>query len=128
MSLLTASFNHVKGALQGKHPLFAIRSSRWKTYRHHWLLLNDECAGCGTKESLQVHHVVPFHKDRSKELDFTNYISLCEMAGGRECHFNLGHKRNWKNSNPIVRWSAAELRHSLGLPILRSKIPEALPK
>lgn len=70
-------------ALQG-------RSSRWYNLRKRYLKIHDHCAACCSNTSLEVHHIVPFHIDKAKELDPSNLITLC-----RHCHLVLGHLRDY---------------------------------
>ena len=77
------------------------RSGKWPGVRTQYLKINPFCAACGSTEKLEVHHVVPYHQDRSKELDFENMITLC-MGSGR-CHFVHGHLLSWKSHNKDVR-------------------------
>ncbi len=83
----------------------AARSAEWRTYRKNWVHGNkklgiephDTCEGCGSKVGIQVHHKIAFQVEPSKELDYTNYVSLCESITdehgnpGKECHLNIGH-------------------------------------
>ena len=87
------------------------RSPKWPTVRAAWLKANPSCAACGTtrKAILSVHHVIPFHVDRSKELDATNLITLCE-GQGVNCHLLFGHLMNWSSWNVNVREDAAAWR------------------
>jgi len=43
---------------------------------------------------LNTHHVVPFHKDKSKELEKTNLVVLCRFH-----HFLHAHLKNWASFN-----------------------------
>ena len=78
------------------------RSNHWPTIRRHHLAREPRCQWCGGKSTLEVHHMVPFHIDHTKELDDANLITLCERAG-RECHLVHGHLGNWKTFNPDIR-------------------------
>lgn len=99
---------HLVGALQGKHPLAARRSSKWPTVRKHHLLANPCCAVCGGSEKLEVHHKRPFHLQPELELDPGNLITLCEaLKGGANCHLLFGHLGNFKAFNPDVEADAA---------------------
>ena len=86
------------------------RSPKWRATRKRFLAKNPECAACGARRGLQVHHVEPFHLNPGRELDVTNLITLCEYVGGLECHELLGHGDHWKCYVPDVRVLAAELR------------------
>jgi len=77
------------------------RSGKWPGVRTQFLKMNPFCAACGSTEKLEVHHEIPYHLDRSKELDFENMITLC-MGSGR-CHFVHGHLLNWRSHNRDVR-------------------------
>lgn len=122
--MISKLITSIKDRIQGKVPLLGKRSNQWPKYEHAWLAVNGECAACGAKEKLQVHHVKPFHLDPSLELDFNNYISLCEAKGGPECHLHIGHHGNFKNENPAVREEAAVVRKKAGLPDLTTTIPQ----
>lgn len=113
----------VKERLQGKVPLLSKRSSKWETVRKNWLCLNNECAACGSKESLQTHHKIPFHLHPELELDYNNFITLCEKKGGLECHLHIGHRGLWKNEVPTVEEDAKVARKARGLKDLITRIP-----
>jgi 5-methylcytosine-specific restriction endonuclease McrA len=88
----------------------APRSSRWPTVRKHYLAKHPTCAACGSRKDINVHHVVSFHTDPTKELDPTNLITLC-----RKHHLEIGHRcsdgrHNWGEcSNPNVRADAKRM-------------------
>lgn len=81
------------------------RSPKWTMVRNAHLDKYPECAACGSTEDLNVHHIQPFHQFPELELEPSNLITLC-----RPHHFNLGHRRNWKDWNPYVKEDAALLR------------------
>ena len=74
------------------------RSPKWRSVRNEHIENNPTCAACGRKDGLEVHHIVPYHVDPSKELDPTNLITLC----GKRCHFVFGHLLDWKSWNENV--------------------------
>ena len=74
------------------------RSPKWRKVRSEHIKNYPECAACGRKNGLEVHHIVPYHIDPSKELDPTNLITLC----GKYCHFVFGHLMDWKSWNENV--------------------------
>ena len=96
---------------QDLRPDDAQRSPKWPAVRAKHLAANPSCAACGTarKAILSVHHIVPFHVDRSKELDTANLITLCE-GQGVNCHLLFGHLMNWSSWNVNVREDAAAWR------------------
>lgn len=81
------------------------RSSKWPKARAKWLSTHPTCAACGTKDKCEVHHVVPFSFDPSRELDETNFLTLCESD--HQCHIRVGHSYNWECANPNSREDAA---------------------
>ena len=83
---------------------FYGRSSSWRKVRAEHIKQNPTCAACGRKEGLEVHHVIPYHIDNTKELDPDNLITLC----GKYCHFVFGHLMYWKSWNENVREDAAK--------------------
>ncbi len=88
----------------------AGRSSQWHAVRMRHLQAHPFCAFCGGTDSLEVHHVRPFHIDRDRELDSSNLITLCEKIGA-QCHLRVGHFGNWKSHNPLVRQVATALKN-----------------
>lgn len=83
------------------------RSSRWPKVRAAHLAGNPTCAACGTKERLEVHHILPFHLHPERELDPANLLTLCE-GDVVNCHLLFGHLRSWKSWNAFVRRDAAD--------------------
>lgn len=87
------------------------RDPKWKKARKDWIKGHPECAACGGRLFLQVHHKVPFHVNKKLELDPTNFITLCELPG-RNHHFKIGHLGDWRKSNANVEQDA-ELERKL---------------
>ena len=90
--------------------LGAARSSQWGKVRDAHLLMNPECAVCGTKKSLQVHHIQPFHLFPHLELAASNLIALCDDRG---CHLRFGHLYNFSSYNDEIRKDAAEWHNKI---------------
>ena len=91
----------LKDRIQGKAPKGAKRSSHWSKTRKQVLALNRKCAVCGSKKTLRVHHIVPFHLAPDMELDPDNLVVLCENKKyGINCHLLLGHVGNFRRTNP----------------------------
>lgn len=74
------------------------RSSKWKTVRKDHLSKHSECAACGRKDNLEVHHIEPYHVNPDRELDPTNLITLCDDY----CHFVFGHLMDYRSWNANV--------------------------
>lgn len=81
------------------------RSPHWPAVRAEYLRGHPRCDVCGKNQDLNVHHVIPFHKDAALELDQSNLITLC-----RHDHFLVGHGRSWRAWNPKVRQDEATIR------------------
>ena len=113
--MITRIVKAIKEACKGK-PL-KIRSPRWDDVRDTHVVKNPFCAACGSREHLQVHHIIPFHIDPSQELNPENLITLCEKKS-KNCHFKVGHLGDWKKYNRGVRqdaaWLLAEKTKTLG--------------
>ena len=62
------------------------------------------CAACGRLGELEAHHILPFHVWPEKELDTSNLLALC-----RDCHYYVGHLRDWTSYNRWVVQDAALL-------------------
>lgn len=85
------------------------RSPQWRTIRNIHIENHPECEACGTKEDLEVHHVVPYNVDKSKELDPSNLVTLC----GKHCHFIFGHLCDWKSWNTNVLEDCKNYRNKI---------------
>lgn len=104
---MTNLLKNLKDAVQGKAALGETRSSKWPGVRDAHLKLHPACAVCGGTKTLEVHHIVPFNKDPSLELDPKNLITLCESSvGGVTCHLFFGHLGNYKSYNAKVATDA----------------------
>jgi len=104
----------IKDRIEGKAPAGAKRSSQWPKVRAEHLKAKPNCEVCGSLNKTEVHHIVPFHEDPSKELDPKNLITLCEnWEKGICCHLLIGHLGNYKNSNKDVRKDATTWRKKL---------------
>ena len=71
------------------------RSPQWSGVRNDFLKEHPTCAICGGTKKLTVHHRQPFHTDKSRELDKSNLITLCEGAGNGNHHLLFGHFGNY---------------------------------
>lgn len=79
------------------------RDPHWPEVRRRHLLRNPCCAACGTKDYLEVHHIIPVHFPHGwlYELEFSNLITLCN-GPTQKCHLWVGHCGDWKARNPAV--------------------------
>lgn len=77
------------------------RSSRWPAFRRAHLQNHPYCESCGKKKKvgMQVHHIVPFSVDPSKELINSNLLTLCSNP---RCHLDKGHLGYWRSWNVNV--------------------------
>ena len=92
--------------LYGK-PKDAQRSSHWRAMRQAHMLLEPICQWCHGKLMLEVHHIIPFAQDPTRELDPENMITMCELPG-LMCHLYQGHKGNWHLWDPRIRKKCQE--------------------
>lgn len=98
--------------------LRAPRSGKWKTTRAKHLEVQPRCLVCDSVENLQVHHLVPFHIDPSRENDPSNLGTFCQPH-----HYGVAHdpdgegpeKPDWKKFNPNAFEDAMKLRKKNGL-------------
>lgn len=74
------------------------RSSKWPKVRKEHLKNHPYCENCGKKKKVgtQVHHIVPFSVDPTKELDPDNLLTLCNNI---RCHLDKGHLGDWRSWN-----------------------------
>jgi 5-methylcytosine-specific restriction endonuclease McrA len=99
---------HLKHRAQGKIPAGSKRSGEWPRVRKEHLAKFPNCAVCGGKENVEVHHKKPFHLHPELELEPTNLISLCEAKhDGVNCHLLFGHLGNFKSLNESVEKDAS---------------------
>jgi len=89
-------------------PQFGARSPNWAKVRDKFIDSHPFCECCGGYEDLEVHHIIPFHIDRSLELEESNLITLC-----RPHHLLLGHLMSWKSFNRAVRQDADTWRNKI---------------
>lgn len=91
------------------------RARGWPNLRAKHLQVHPECLACGQRDRLQVHHVVPFSVDPSKEMDPENLVTLCtDGPGNCNCHLIFGHLGDFRSrGNPNVRRDAARFREML---------------
>lgn len=75
------------------------RSPHWPAVRRAHLKAYPNCAWCGTRRLVDVHHITPFHIDRQLELDPANLITLCRW---RRHHLKVGHLGDWTRWNEHV--------------------------
>ena len=85
------------------------RSGKWPRVRKQHLVDHPACAVCGGRKKIEVHHVVPFTRDKTKELDPSNLITLCNHL---RCHLLVGHLGSFHSWNATVR-TMAELIYRL---------------
>lgn len=81
------------------------RSGQWARVRREHLEREPACIACGRADDLEVHHVVPYHEDKSLELDHANLATMC-----RDCHYSVAHAYDWKSWRPDVRRLAETIR------------------
>lgn len=67
------------------------RHKDWPKVRAKHLKDFPACCVSGLKSDLDVHHIVPFHVDPSKELDPANLRTI-----SRPYHFLFGHCCDWQ--------------------------------
>ena len=85
------------------------RSPEWEKARALWLKTHPVCAICGSTKLVQVHHVMVFHRHPEKELDQTNYVTVCtSKSWGYNDHLLL-HGGNFQLENPWSKEDAERL-------------------
>ena len=94
------------------------RSAQWEKVREAHIVLEPDCQWCGEKDrkELNVHHIIEFSENPKYELLDSpdgkkgNLITLCE-----KCHFVVGHRCNYKISNPFVREECNEHQKNISV-------------
>ena len=86
------------------------RSSQWPRVRNEYFQQNPQCVICGSVKSLQIHHILPFHKFPELELDKRNLITLCDE---KQCHLRFGHLYNFASYNDEIREDATQWRNKI---------------
>ena len=72
-------------------------------------LVPKECACCGGKKKIQVHHIKPRHLFPLLVLVLSNLIALC-----KDCHLRIGHLGSYFNYNAAISKVAMYVReHSI---------------
>ena len=97
--------NYFKDKWRGNELGGVKRSNKWSSVRKQYLKLNPNCAVCGKENRFlkfnEVHHIIPFSLDKTKELLFENLITLCPQD-----HFFCGHLNFYKSWNKNVKEDA----------------------
>lgn len=88
--------------------LYVLRqeTKSWRVVRNAHLQTHPECAACGRKSNLDVHHIIPVAVNPKRRLDETNLITLCSTP----CHLVFGHLMCYHCYNNDVRRMVAEYR------------------
>ena len=79
-----------------------------KCKREFYKTIPKECACCGSKKKIEVHHKLPRHLFPELALDHTNLIALC--GGGKGCHFHIGHLNSYFTYNGMIETVAFYVR------------------
>lgn len=108
-SILSDSSGDFGAAMIPPKPEDKKRSPKWDEKQKETVKNHPYCCVCGTKENLEVHHLIPYDWDASLELVDENLRVVCRLD-----HFNIGHDRNWKNANPNFDIDAAREKKRLG--------------
>jgi hypothetical protein len=74
------------------------RSPKWRSVQKEFLNKNKECAACGSKTQLQVHHKFPFDDYPELVLDPNNLITLCMSE--KDCHLRIAHGGSFRRWCP----------------------------
>jgi 5-methylcytosine-specific restriction protein A len=77
------------------------RSPQWGGVRKAFLKTHGSCVACGSKDHLEVHHIVPFHMVPSKELQQSNLVTLCQSKSHND-HLIFGHLLDFHAMNVKV--------------------------
>jgi 5-methylcytosine-specific restriction enzyme A len=97
---------YFKDLIQKKLEWGQRRNPKWSKESKEWMG-DKPCAVCGGIKNRNVHHMVPFHIDPSREMDSTNWIVLCDAdKNGMNCHLSMGHLGNYKSYNSNVVFDA----------------------
>lgn len=88
---------------------YAQRSNQWKNVRKKHLEEQNSCQACGSDKNLEVHHIIPVHVDKDRELDPNNLITLCN----NNCHLLFGHLMHFKSWNPLVAEDCQRLQQKI---------------
>lgn len=96
------------------HPPEPSRHKHWPKVRLVHLQKCPVCEACGQRDNINVHHIIPFHLDPSKELDPANLITLCtDGPGNLNCHLVFGHGGDYRCYNPKVKEDVKKFREIL---------------
>lgn len=69
--------------------------------REFYKVVPRECACCGSKKKIEVHHKKPRHLFPKLALVPSNLIALC--GGGKGCHFHIGHLNSYFTYNEAIQ-------------------------
>lgn len=80
------------------------RDPRFPARERDFLRRHPACVGCG-RPATTAHHVIPFHVRPDLEMDEGNWAAV-----EKDCHYVIGHQRNWRKWNDRFWETVAELR------------------
>lgn len=84
----------------GDRALGGARSPHWNALRKDYIAGHPLCEVCG-KKARDIHHLIPFSVDPSKELLWENLTALC-----RDCHWSYAHLFSWRSyNNELKEWA-----------------------
>ncbi len=69
-----------------------------KCKREFFKIVPKECACCGSKKKIHVHHIKPRHLFPWLALVLSNLIALCAR-----CHFSIGHLGSYFQYNEAIK-------------------------
>lgn len=88
-SLLNIIKDKIDVTLSGYDSYRSRVSGEYKRWREAVIERNGaSCQNCGNTENIEVHHIVPFSKDKALRYDVGNGVVLC-----RACHRRLHGKQ-----------------------------------
>ena len=86
------------------------RHKDWDRESRSFLAVNRHCLVCGRTESLQCHHVYPFHRFPELEMVKLHWRPLC-TGGPLNCHYLAGHAgRSWSHYSPNIALAVEQVR------------------
>jgi len=108
IKIIKRSWNLLQSATRDFHAT-KKRSTHWRVVQKEFISKHNECAACGSKKQLQVHHKFPFDDYPELELDFNNLITLCMSE--KDCHLKIAHGGSFKRWCPNLDQYISQIKN-----------------
>ena len=102
MRFLNIFWEKIKNIFGGSPTFGVARDGGWSRASKEYLKIHNVSEISGSKGTflnpLVIHHIIPVHKDKSKEMDSSNWAVVTKWE-----HFVICHLGSWRSYNSDLR-------------------------